>query len=142
MNNIKTYEAFKNGFKPKISKSIEEYKEEIDSFLDDLKDISIGSYIIKYLDDYIYLSAIRDYDSKKEEINIFLEEIKSVCKSIGVNVFDELNYYAELKYNNEVINFIVLKFSFNKLNYISDVYIDLLYWLSSKIGLNIGNIYF
>lgn len=94
------------------------------------------------MDDYIYLSAIRDYDSKKEEINIFLEEIKSVCKSIGVNVFDELNYYAELKYNNEVINFIVLKFSFNKLNYISDVYIDLLYWLSSKIGLNIGNIYF
>lgn len=94
------------------------------------------------MDDYIYLSAIRDYDSKKEEINIFLEEIKSVCKSIGVNVFDELNYYAESKYNNEVINFIVLKFSFNKLNYISDVYIDLLDWLSSKIGLNIGNIYF
>lgn len=39
---IKTYESFLNLFKKSDKKSIEDYEDEIDSFLYDLKDISIG----------------------------------------------------------------------------------------------------
>lgn len=120
-----------------------EDNENIDSFLDDIKDISIGyeKFIFTYQN--IYLFAIKNYDSKKEEINIFIEEIKSACKSIGINVFVELNFYSKLKNSEIIINYIFLEFTFNEINATGSMfYNDLIIRLMYSLRIPIGNIYF
>jgi len=128
MKNIKTYEGFLE------NKCILDYEDQIDSFLDDLKDISIGFYKnpIRLPDDsgynylnnpshktgslsipenIIYCFCIRDYDNKKKkyEVDIFLKEIKSACKSIGFNVYTNRDYYSDIKTGGQ-FNYIILDF--------------------------------
>lgn len=144
MKIIKTYEVFKKWFAKPTKKIItSEDNENIDSFLDDIKDISIGyeKFIFTYQN--IYLFAIKNYDSKKEEINIFIEEIKSACKSIGINVFVELNFYSKLKNSEIIINYIFLEFTFNEINATGSMfYNDLIIRLMYSLRIPIGNIYF
>lgn len=113
MKNIKTYEGFLDLFKKKF---IFDYVDQIDSYLDDLKDISVGFYKYTHRDipeNIIYCFCIRDYKSKKYEVDIFLKEIKSACKSIGFNVYINTEYYSDIK-TGGVFDYIVLDFGKKK----------------------------
>jgi len=113
MKNIKTYEGFLNWFskKPKDkqkttdnvvkskTKDIKTLIDEIDSFLYDLKDISLGSHKVIFTNQIIYCFCISNYKKKKNEIDIFLEEIKSACNSINIK-FEYLEKISE-EYDEE-----------------------------------------
>lgn len=85
MKIIKTYEGFKE------NKPMEEYNDVIDSFLDDLKDISIGFHSTNFSHFIMYCFFIKNYKINKNEISIFLEEIKSACKSINIKFENFIN---------------------------------------------------
>jgi len=116
MKNIKTYESWFNK-KNKLCKEL------VDTFLDDLKDISIENYSETYDDSSIsYCFFIKNYVDKKNEIDIFLEEIESICKSkkivfkyiTSIVLFNKLllrpnNFFITSKLN-ENLDFIVLYF--------------------------------
>lgn len=90
------------------------YDELIDSFLDDMKDISMYKFIKNKINNSIlYSFCIRDYKSKKYEVDIFLKEIKSACKSIGFNVYINTEYYSDIK-TGGVFDYIVLDFGKKK----------------------------
>lgn len=90
MNKIKTHEVFKDWFK---NKSILDYESEIDSFLYELKDLSVGYEKFTLEKDILYCFIIRNYNSKEDEINIFLEEIESFTKSIDIIFYAITNSY-------------------------------------------------
>lgn len=50
-------------------RDIKTYEEQIDSFLYDLKDISLGSHKVIYQNQIIYCFCISNYKKKKDEIN-------------------------------------------------------------------------
>ena len=129
MKVIKTYEKFEN-------KYVKKYEDQIGSILYDLKDISIGFHKTYYeeeedvLDSIIYSFAIKYFENKKEEINIYIDEIESFCKSVGIIVYkyfnyDSTNFNVKLK-----CNYIILEFSFGcqsssgyyrrEINYLND----------------------
>lgn len=120
MKTIKTYEVFKNWFK---KKSIEDYENNIEYFLDDIKDISFCYYKkTNYSNNSIlYCFCFKDYESKKEEISMFLEEIQSACDSININFYNGKKFYFSddrpayiLKTNiNELVDYIILDFYLN-----------------------------
>lgn len=139
MNYIKTYEAYIDKQNDDyLSDNLSDNEDNIDSFLDDLKDISLGFYkdINKrgywdpklssncstnksnIIDNIFYAFAFKNYDNKKEEIDIYLEEIESACESINVK-FKVVSYIPDKIKNmdfttktdrGEIINFIILDF--------------------------------
>lgn len=132
MKVIKTYEEFEN-------KCVKTYENQIGSILYDLKDISIGFHKTYYeeeedvLDSIIYSFAIKDFENKKEEINIYIDEIESFCKSIGIIVYKYFNYstYFNVKLK---CNYIILEFSFGCQSS-SGFYRREINYLNDKIGI-------
>lgn len=126
MNNIKTYEVFKDWFKKKKEPvSILNYEDQIESFLDDLKDTCPYTNY-KTIDDknIIYSFFIKDYNIN--DVKIYLEEIKSACKSIGINFKKVDQYYISKRGlevgildSSEEIELIILLFSVDKIENIS-----------------------
>lgn len=93
------------------------YDELIDSFLDDMKDISMYKFIKNKINNSIlYSFFIKNYDSKREEIKIFIEEIRSACKSENKNIkiYGD-KYHSNFIFNNDSI-YITLEFTFNNIS--------------------------
>lgn len=133
MKNIKTYEGFKG--------KIFDYEDQIDSFLDDLKDISIGSHKIIDKKTIVYCFCIRKYDEKFDEIEIFLDEIKSACKFNNINFmwclnsYYSINYLSSLDKRVKLISNIRIKSKSNE-----DIdYIVLYFYNSKNISMNYFN---
>lgn len=135
MKIIKIYEEFRH---KKFSLKMEN---NIDSFLDDFKDISIYNYKELYNRDIIYCFCVKNYESKKEEIFIFLEEIKSACKSINVK-FEALKVIIKIK-NDSLIGlksndetYIILQFFLEDFQEYVYTYRDIIVRCAVKLGFN------
>lgn len=94
---------------------ISDYDELIDSFLDDMKDISMYKFIKsdKSNNSILYSFFIKNYDSKREEIKIFIEEIIIACKSENKNIkiYSE-KYHSNLRFDKNSA-YITIEFTFN-----------------------------
>ena len=91
------------------------YDELIDSFLDDMKDISMYKFIKsdKSNNSILYSFFIKNYDSKREEIKIFIEEIIIACKNENKNIkiYGE-KYHSNLRFDKNSA-YITIEFTFN-----------------------------
>lgn len=129
MKNIKTYEGFfKDLFKKKkeLPVSITKYESQIDSFLDDIKETCpyTNYKTVEYDKNIIYSFFIKNYN--KDNIEIYLEEIESACKSIGVNFKQVDDYYISndgleigICDSQADLKLIILLFSIDKIENIS-----------------------
>lgn len=94
---------------------ISDYDELIDSFLDDMKDISMYKFIKsdKSNNSILYSFFIKNYDSKREEIKIFIEEIIIACKNENKNIkiYSE-KYHSNLRFDKNSA-YITIEFTFN-----------------------------
>ena len=149
---IKTYEEFSSKYND--LSSIFEYEEEIDSFLDDIKDMCVGYEKKIHFSNILYCFFIKDYKNKKDEIDIFLEEIKSICKSINIKFNYKLDKFIFLNSMNDKLSYVFSTSIDVNLDYFfldfclkesittsPFIYEDLLFRCASRLGLKYSKIY-
>lgn len=121
MKNIKTYEGWFRKKKTEIQSlkeitSILKYEDDIKSYVNDFEDISFYNEKISDDESIIYSFFIKDFKNKKEEIDIYIEEIESISNSneilfYYINSYDDLNFSVKFKNSNEKITCILLIFA-------------------------------
>ena len=103
MKNLKTYEGFKDFFRKRKKQkeeipvnsedpkeSILKYENDIKYYVNDFEDISFYNEKKSDNESIIYSFFIKNIENKKEEIDMYIEEIKSISNSTGI-IFYSIN---------------------------------------------------
>lgn len=128
MKNLKTYEGFKDFFRKRKKQkeeipvnsedpkeSILKYEDDIKYYVNDFEDISFYNEKTSDNESIIYSFFIKNIENKKEEIDMYIEEIKSISNSTGIIFYSinnyDLNISISFKHSQEKVSCFLLVFA-------------------------------